>query len=966
MSECILYKKLDNKKVRCTCCALKCIIPNQETGECGVRKNRNGKLYLEIYGRPTAVAVDPIEKKPLYQFYPKSTAFSIGTFGCNFKCSFCQNWDLSQASKSNDIENLTNVYDLPPKKVIQMCKKKNCKVIAYTYNEPTIFTEYALDCAKLAQKEGIKNVYVSNGYQTVETIELLAPYLDAINIDLKAFTNRFYQELTGVRLSPVLKNIKRWHDLGVWVEVTTLIIPGENDSEEELTNIANYIASINVDIPWHVSAYYDAYKMKGKGRTPLQSLLKAYKLGKEAGLHHIYTGNVQNDKTEITYCPKCNTRLIDRSGYFTKVHSLKNGKCKKCGTPIKGIWSDSCQNLLVPKKVTDPKEIHAILYPEKAKQSINYFEGSTFDRDHQILILYGTQTGKTEQIANQLYQLFIHSERTKKSFDFRIVDLDEYNPENLPLEKNIILLTSTHGEGDPPDNALALFEYLESKNVFQDASLLEGLTYSIFGLGNSSYGGQYQKMSKYFDTKFELLGAERLYQRGEGDEFKNNIQESFKKWFNNLISSLCENLGVKEQINKMPMERSLLKIKYLENEIEIESENKNEKEKEKEKGNEMELENFSTNKSNKIYDSKNPFQSKLLEKNELMTNGGGRSCLQLKLDLKNSNIKYNCGDHIGILPSNSVHNITKLAKILNVNLDQKIQITPPRRFKKTMTIRECFEKYCEITGPVPNIIFQTLSKYTKDQSEQKRLLEWYHNINKYNEWNNENRYGLIHILEKFPNIQLTLENFLQFVPRIAARYYSISSCPQYDSKSVQVTAQLLENGLCSNYFNDLKINDPINLFWKKTNFKLNNNHPSILIATGTGIAPFRGMLRERLYLKENQIQENFPETFLFFGCRTHQYDFIYEDEFDKYSKHGLITNSFFAFSRDQQNKIYVQHKLKEQKELVQRVMKNKNGQILVCGILKMSLQIKETLSQIFGKKLLKTFIKSNRYNEEIW
>ncbi|KAJ3437534.1 flavodoxin family protein [Anaeramoeba flamelloides] len=982
MSECTLYRKLDNKQVRCVCCSIKCVINNGETGECGVRKNRNGKLYLEVYNRPNALHVDPIEKKPLMHFYPASKALSLGTVGCNFRCSFCQNWHLSQASRTEDIENLTLKYNITPKEMVKMAIKNKCKVIAYTYNEPTIFAEYAIDIAKLAHEKNIKNVYVSNGYQSVETIEALAPYLDGINVDLKAFTSRFYHELSGVRLSPVLSNIKRWHDLGVWIEVTTLIIPGENDSDEELTNIAKFLYNINPDIPWHISAYRDAYKMKGKGRTQTSTLLRAYKIGKKIGLHHIYTGNVRNSETKATYCPNCKKKLIERNYYDTKVIGLKNGCCKKCNTPIIGIWSDKSQNRLVKKKITNPQEIHSILYPKELKEDneytyTNYFKGSTVEKEKQILILYGTQTGTTEQVANQLYQLLIHSERTKNSFDFRIIDLEDYNPRNLPKERNIILLSSTHGEGEPPDNCVRLFNYLEKIDISTNANLLEKLKFAIFGLGNSTYCDRYQKISKYFDNKFELLGGQRLIKRGEGDEFQNNIEKSFKKWFNLLVSSLCDTIGIKEQ--KIKIHESKLKVIYLgskENINEKEKEKKKKKKKKKEKEIEkekekeiekgMDIENLSINNNNKIYNSINPFQSKLLIKKELIKSSNERSCLHLEFDITGSNFHYNCGDHVVILPKNPIEIVDKIANRLDLNVERVFKVVPSSRFKKIKTIGECLECDCDLTGAVKISILKRLLKYAHKNNEKNEIKKLIQNTEFYNEWMINNKRGFVDVLGYFQSIELSFEQFLEIVPRLAPRYYSISSSPKNDQNKINITVRVVEHGLCTNYLKNLKTNDFVNLYIQKSSFKIDHNNPSILIATGTGLAPFRGMIQERLYLKTNENQKKFPKSLLFFGCRNKEIDFIYKDEIEKAVNLDVISNSFFAFSRDQQEKIYVQQKVLEQGKLIKKLLKNNNTKILVCGIANMAIQVKNIFIKIIGEKKFLKLQKNGLYLEETW
>jgi len=337
------FKK--NKKddiIHCLACSHYCKIKNGQTGICGIRLNENGKLNLLTYSKPVALNLDPIEKKPLFHFLPGSQIFSFGTFGCNFRCSFCQNWDISQFPRLNrdfqkTIKNTSDEW--PPEKIIEYCLQNNIPSIGYTYNEPTIFIEYCYDTMILAKKYGLKNVFVSNGYQSEETITTIAPYLDAINIDLKSFNNHFYQKFCGAQLTPVLENIKTFHRLGVWVELTTLIIPNQNDSEKELEQIAEFIAKIDPNIPWHISRFFPAYQMQNLSPTPITTLMNAFQIGKAKGLKFIYVGNVTENDLENTYCPQCQTLLIKRIGYKTEGSKyFHQGQCLKCKNKIDGIW----------------------------------------------------------------------------------------------------------------------------------------------------------------------------------------------------------------------------------------------------------------------------------------------------------------------------------------------------------------------------------------------------------------------------------------------------------------------------------------------------------------------------------------------------------------------------------------------------------------------------------------------------
>jgi pyruvate formate lyase activating enzyme len=348
MQKAMLFQKTGDA-VKCTACKHYCIIKEGGTGICGVRKNENGELYLIVYGKAAAYHIDPVEKKPLFHFLPGTTIFSLGTIGCNFGCTFCQNWDISQATREIKIkfreqkEQTIKIGELAeygqtlePEKIVEYCYENNIPSIAYTYNEPAIFFEYAYDTAKLAHKKGIKNVFVSNGYESEESLNKIKPFLDAMNIDLKAFTEEFYMKTCKAKLQPVLETIKLAKKLGIWVEITTLVIPNENDSEKELAQIAEFIAKIDKKMPWHITRFHPDYKMLDKEITPIQTLEKAYEIGKKAGLDYVYVGNASTTH-ENTFCPKCNKMLIQRNGYNTKIISLKKGRCE-CGEKIPGIW----------------------------------------------------------------------------------------------------------------------------------------------------------------------------------------------------------------------------------------------------------------------------------------------------------------------------------------------------------------------------------------------------------------------------------------------------------------------------------------------------------------------------------------------------------------------------------------------------------------------------------------------------
>jgi pyruvate formate lyase activating enzyme len=337
VKEALLYNKLKDCRVHCALCAHRCIIEPGQRGICAVRINRDGTLYSLVYGKVISSHVDPIEKKPLFHFLPGSKSFSIATVGCNFRCEHCQNYEISQFPRERP-ELAIPGEDLTPEDVVEAAARSGSASISYTYTEPTIFLEFALDCAKLAHKRGIKNVFVSNGFMTPESTELIAPYLDGINIDLKG-DNEFYKEVCAARVKPVKKTIKLMKERGVWVECTTLIIPGHNDSNPVLKDIADFLVSVDPEIPWHVSQFYPTYKMLDEPPTPIETLRHARRLGLDAGLKYVYEGNVPGAGNENTYCPACGEPLIERFGYRIERMRLKDGACSKCGASLAGLWT---------------------------------------------------------------------------------------------------------------------------------------------------------------------------------------------------------------------------------------------------------------------------------------------------------------------------------------------------------------------------------------------------------------------------------------------------------------------------------------------------------------------------------------------------------------------------------------------------------------------------------------------------
>lgn len=333
MKEANLYAKLPGKDVKCLNCAQFCAISPGQRGICGVRENIDGKLFALNYGKIIACNVDPVEKKPLFHFLPGTNTLSIATVGCNLQCANCQNWDISQGQKTTkDVPG----EEVSAKDIIKLAKEKGLPSISYTYNEPTIFLEYALDIMKLARESGLKNIWVSNGFMSPDSAKMIIPYLDANNIDIKGFSEDFYEKNCGARLQPVLDTAKLMKKMGVWVEITTLAIPTLSVSAEMFQGIAKFIyEELGAETPWHISSFSGkiSWKLKNIPDTQVETLEMAYKIGKAAGLKYVYTGNAPGLPSEDTYCPKCNTLCIDRTGYKITRHD-KSGKCPKCGADL--------------------------------------------------------------------------------------------------------------------------------------------------------------------------------------------------------------------------------------------------------------------------------------------------------------------------------------------------------------------------------------------------------------------------------------------------------------------------------------------------------------------------------------------------------------------------------------------------------------------------------------------------------
>ena len=336
--EAYLYEPLEEQKVKCNLCSHRCVIKAGRRGKCSVRENQGGILNTLVYGKIIASHVDPIEKKPLFHFLPGTLSYSIATVGCNLRCRFCQNADIAQMPA--DHKGIITGDTVTAQAVVAAAEKSGCRSIAYTYTEPTVFFEFAYDTAKIAHARGIRNVFVTNGYMTAEALEMINPYLDAANVDLKAFTDKYYKELCGARLKHVQKTLKRMKALGIFIEVTTLIVPGLNDDTAELQNLAGFIANdLGTETPWHISRFHPTYKLTDRPPTPVKTLTRAREIGLEAGLKYVYTGNVPGNSGENTYCYSCGEMVIERWGFQVSALRIKDGQCAVCGGEVDGVWN---------------------------------------------------------------------------------------------------------------------------------------------------------------------------------------------------------------------------------------------------------------------------------------------------------------------------------------------------------------------------------------------------------------------------------------------------------------------------------------------------------------------------------------------------------------------------------------------------------------------------------------------------
>lgn len=338
MSRARFWEKLTDGRVRCSLCAHRCLIPAGGRGTCAVRENRQGSLESLVYGRIIAENIDSIEKKPLFHVLPGSLSYSIATAGCNFRCDFCQNHEISQLPV---LTGEVGGREKSPEEIVAQAQQSGAASISYTYTEPTVFFEYARDIALLARRAGLLNVFVTNGYMTTEALADMGDLLDAANVDLKSFRDDFYRKRCGARLEPVLESLRKMKEMGVWVEVTTLLIPGYNDDREELRDMAAFIHSLGPETPWHISRFHPRFKLLGIPATPAMSIYQAWEIGRAAGLKYVYAGNLPGDPKENTCCSGCGFTLIERYGFSIRSINLHGSNCPRCSNPLEGIFYDS-------------------------------------------------------------------------------------------------------------------------------------------------------------------------------------------------------------------------------------------------------------------------------------------------------------------------------------------------------------------------------------------------------------------------------------------------------------------------------------------------------------------------------------------------------------------------------------------------------------------------------------------------
>ena len=508
-----LVRVLPTGQLQCLACQHKCVIEKGKLGRCRVRGNEKGKLILPVYGR-YSIAIDPIEKKPLYHFLPGSKAYSYGTVGCNFSCQFCQNSSLSMWKL--DLEDICKIkesdvgrlHKVSPKDVVQQALNNHCECIASTYNEPTVSSEFSFEVFKLAKSKGLRTVYVTNGFESVETLNYLAPYLDAVNIDLKGWSESFYHSICGGTRAGVCQTIRNCYNLGIHTEVTTLVIPKTNDSDEELTNIAQFLASVDPQIVWHVSAYHDDYKFDGLGRTPTSTLQRAAEIGHRCGLLYVYMGNCNHPDARVTFCPKCHTELIRRSWGAPAIINLNKGCCPKCGTSISGLFTDA-------NHIQHPLFSQIVEVPQNSEVTQNSIASS----DDGKVVIYATKGGKSKIIG----------EKIAEKFNVKAIDIKEIKFDVICQKESIIFVVSTYGRGGPPESALPLLNEM-SLYEKEKKTPLKGLKFAVCGCGSSGFLKTFCGFAKSFEKQLIELGGTEIVPLKTLDDYEND--EEALKWSN--------------------------------------------------------------------------------------------------------------------------------------------------------------------------------------------------------------------------------------------------------------------------------------------------------------------------------------------------------------------------------------------------------------------------------------------------
>lgn len=536
-----LFHSLPGGDIQCLCCQHKCVIPPGKLGRCRARGNIKGKPFSPIWGRYT-VAVDPIEKKPLYHFLPGTKVYSYGTVGCNFNCQFCQNSSLSmwkldiedvKCIRSSDVGVLEK---FTPEEMVEKAIRTGCLSIASTYNEPTISTEFSHEVFKLAKSKGLFTVYVTNGFESVETLNYLGPYLDAVNIDLKSFNEDFYVKVLGGHLKGVCNTIKRCYEMGINTEVTTLVIPDANDSDKELTDIANFLSSISPDIVWHISAYHDDYLFKGRGVTPLKTLQRAADIGHKAGLKYVYMGNISSRDAGITKCPKCGAQLVDRDWFSASISKdFVDGHCK-CGEAIPGVFlahKGSPSRFVINLKDKLDKVPDELCDLDQYTATAAIDDGSANGGDEwDDLVIYATKAGTSKEFAELVGQTIGFS----KVID--VASLPKDFVQNALVNCNgkrrrIVFVVATYGRGMPPPSAKEFWEKLSAVDKSKVSNL--NLQFAVLGLGSSSFESTFVGFAKNLEAKLLEIGGTEICPLCTRDEMNDEEDdEKVKAWINQI------------------------------------------------------------------------------------------------------------------------------------------------------------------------------------------------------------------------------------------------------------------------------------------------------------------------------------------------------------------------------------------------------------------------------------------------